>query len=130
MKLQRLVEMIREDHNGAGEWPVLFTAFKQQRSGEWQEVGDGREAITSIKVDLGANEVLLVRDSDSQPLSLSGLEHELAGLIPCHGEFDVDSCLTPIMVDDESIRIDLPVVGAGRDEKNQCYLVVYASRTE
>jgi hypothetical protein len=130
MKLQRLVEMLRQDRNGAEEWPVLFTGFKQYPSGEWQEVGEGREAITAVKVDSDANEVLLIRDLDSPPLSLSSLEQELAGLMPRDSDFMVDCCLTPIMVDGEPFRIDLPVVGAGRAEKDKCYLIVYASRME
>jgi hypothetical protein len=128
MKLQRLVEMLRQDRNGAEEWPVLFTGFKQHPSGEWQEVGGDREAITAVEVEEGANEVLLIRDSDCLPLSLSSLEQKLAGLIPRHSDFMVDTCQTPIVVDGQSVHIDLPVVGAGRDEKNRCYLLVYASR--
>lgn len=130
MKLQRLVEMLAQDRNGAEEWPVLFTSFNKDASGEWREVDAGRDAITAVEVDAGANEVLLIRDSDSPPLSVTRLEQDLARLLPRHSDFEVDSCETPIMVDDEPLRIDLPVCGAGRDVKNQCYLIVYASRKE
>ncbi len=128
MKLQRLVEMLGEDRNGAENWPVFFTGFTQDSSRNWQEVDSTRGAITAVEVDADAKEVLLIQGSDSPALSVASLQQELARLLPCCSDFDVDSCETPIKVDEGWIRIDLPVCGAGRDEKNQCYLVVVTSR--
>ena len=127
MTLARLLEMLREGGGGAEGWPVLFTAYKRQSSGEWREVGEGREAITSVELDCDAREVLLVRNSGMPPLSLIALEETLAELISQHEDFTVDSCETPMDVDGTPFRIDLPVVGAGRDVANKCVLVVYAS---
>jgi hypothetical protein len=125
--LQRLVEMLRQARNGAEDWPVLFTGVRQHLSGEWQEVG-GCDAITAVEVVEG--EVLLIRDLDDPPLSVSGLEHELAGLVPRCSDFTVESCEKPIVVDGERIHIDLAVDGGGRDEEDRCYLLVCVSRME
>ena len=128
MKLQRLVEMIRRDRSGAEEWPVLFTCHKQNSTGEWEEVNGAREPIASVEVDEDAKEVLLIMKSDCLPLSVARLEQKLTELMSCHGEFMVDGCETPIVMDDETIHIDFPIGGAGRDEQNRCYLVVHLSR--
>lgn len=130
MKLKRLVEMIREDSKGAEAWPVLFASFKQNSAGEWHEIKDVRQPIASIEVDEDAEEVLLITDSDNPPLTLAALLEKLARLISRCSEFTVDSCETPIVLDGaERFHVDVPVVGAGRDEGNRCYLVVYASET-
>jgi hypothetical protein len=129
MNLQRLVEMIQQNRNGAEEWPVLFTSFIQNAAGEWQEFEGVRQPITTVEVERGADEVLLITDSDRQPLSLAKLVEELDRLMPCYGEFTVDSCETPIVLDDgRALHIDLPVVGVGRDEEDRCYLMFFASR--
>ncbi len=129
MKLKRLVEMIREDGEGAEEWPVLFASFKQNPAGEWREVEGVRQPVTSVQVEEEAEEILLVTESDGQPLSLARLEEELARLMSRLSEFTVDCCETPIELDDGgTVHIDFPIAGTGRDETNRCYLVVYASR--
>ena len=129
MKLKRLVEMIGQDSKGAEEWPVLFASFKQDSAGELHELEGTRQPITSVEVEEAAEEVLLITDSDCLPLSLASLEEELARLMPRLSEFTVDCCETPIVLDGgETFHIDFPIVGAGRDEKNRCYLIVYASR--
>jgi hypothetical protein len=128
MKLKRLVEMIREDSIGAEEWPVIFASYKQNAAGEWYEIEDVRQPITSVMVDEAAKEVLVIADPDSSPLSLAKLMEELARLMPCRGDYDVDHCVTPIELVGESIRIDIPIVGTGRYESNRCYLLVYASK--
>jgi len=129
MKLKRLVDMIREDGNGAEEWPVLFASFKQNSAGAWHEVEGVRQPITSVEVEETAEELLLITDLDRLPLSLARLEEELGRLLSCLSEFTVDCCETPIVLDGGgTFHIDFPIVGAGRDEKNRCYLVVYASR--
>ncbi len=125
MKLQRLVEIIRQDRSGAEEWPVLVTSFKQNSTGEWQELDGTRQPIGSVVVDEGAEEVLLIGNEDFVPLSVANLERELAELLSRHGEFLVDYCGdTPIVIDGGMVHIDVPIGGAGRDEKNRCYLVV------
>jgi hypothetical protein len=129
MKLKRLVEMIREDSKGAGERPVRFASYKQNSAGEWHEIEGVRTPITSVAVEEPAEEVLLITDSHRPPLSLATLLEELARLMADHSEFTVDSCETPIVLDgDGTFHIDVPIVGAGLDEKNRCYLVVYASK--
>jgi hypothetical protein len=130
MKLKRLVEMIGQDSKGAEEWSVLFASFKQDSADELHEVEGTRQPITSVEVEEAAEEVLLITDSDRPPLSLARLVEELARLMPRLSEFTVDCCETPIVLDGGggTFHIDFPVVGAGRDEKNRCYLVVYASR--
>jgi hypothetical protein len=129
MKLQRLVEMIREDSKGAEEWPVLFASYKQNSAGEWHEVEGVRQPIISVEVEEPAKEVLLITDSDRPPLSLATLVEKLARLLSCHSEYTVDCCETPIVLDGGgTFHIDVPIVGAGRDEKNRCYLVVYTSK--
>ena len=116
MKLQRLVEMIRQDRSGAEEWPVLVTFFKQNSIGEWQELDGTRQPIGSVVVDEGAEEVLLIGNEDCVPLSLANLERELAELLSRHGEFLVDYCGdTPIVIDGGMFHIDVPIGGAGRD---------------
>ena len=46
-------------------------------------------------------------------------------------EFTVDCCETPIVLDGgETVHIDFPIVGTGRDEKNRCFLVIYASTVD
>ena len=81
MKLQRLVEMIRQDSSGAEQWPVLFSSVIQNAAGEWQEVDGVRQPITSIKVEeaeeAAESEVLLITDSHRPPLSLAKLVEEL-----------------------------------------------------
>jgi hypothetical protein len=125
MKLQRLVEMIRQDRSGAEEWPVLVTSFKQGSKGEWQELDGTLDPNGSVVVDEGAEEVLLIGNKDCVPLSVANLERELAELLSRHGEFLVDYCGdTPIVIDGRMIHIDVPIGGAGRDEENRCYLVV------
>ena len=126
MTLTRLLEMLRQDGGGADAWPVLFTGYKKQASGEWKEVAR-RDAITSIEVDHDAREVLLVRESSKPPLSLMALDNTLAELAPQFGDFTVDTCEPPIDVEGAPFRVDIPVVGAGRDVANKCVLVVYAS---
>jgi hypothetical protein len=126
MRLQRLVEVIREDSEGAEEWLVLFASYKQNSAGEWHEIEGVREPITSVEVDETAEEVLLITDSDRSPLSLATLLEKLTQLKSCHSEFVVDFCETPIVLDGGTFRVDIPIVGAGRDGKNRCYLVVYA----
>jgi hypothetical protein len=128
MNLKRLVEMIREDGEGAREWPVLFASFKQNPAGEWREVEGVRQPVTSVEVEETAEEILLITDSDGLPLSLARLEEELARLMSRLSEFTVDCCETPIVLDDGgTVHIDFPIVGTGRDETNRCYLVVFAS---
>jgi hypothetical protein len=128
MKLKRLVEMIREDSKGAEEWSVLFASFKQNSAGEWHEVEGVRQPITSVEVEETAEEILLITDSDRLPLSLARLEEELTRLMSSLSEFTVDCCESPIVLDGGgTFHIDFPIVGAGRDEKNRCYLLVYAS---
>jgi hypothetical protein len=141
MKLQRLVEMIREVSGGAEEWPVLFTCFTQNSTGEWK-ADEAREPIVSVEVEEGAEEVLLIRDSDCQPLSVASLEQQLTELMSRYGEFMVDCCETPIVVDGcetpivvddntvHTVHIDFPIGGVGRDEKNRCFVVAYVSRME
>ncbi len=125
MKLQRLVEMIRQDRSGAEQWPVLVTSFKQNSMGEWQELDGTRSPLGSVVVDESAEEVLLIGNDDCVPLSVANLERELAELLSRHGEFLVDYCGdTPIVIDGGMVHIDVPIGGAGRDEKNRCYLVV------
>jgi hypothetical protein len=125
MKLQRLVEMIRQDRSGAEQWPVLVAFFKQNSMGEWQEVDGTRDPIRSVVVDEPAEEVLLVGNEDGVPLSVENLEQELTELLSRHGEFMVDYYGdTPIVLDEGLFHIDVPIGGAGRDEKNRCYLVV------
>jgi hypothetical protein len=129
MRLRRLVEMIQEDSAGAADWPVMFAAYRQSPSGEWEEqdIG-GREGVTGVDVDNLAQEVLLIRDSTCPPLTVSNFEERLLGLMVSHGDFTVDTCEPPIVVDeDDSIRIDLPIEGVGRDDGRSCYLVVFAS---
>jgi hypothetical protein len=129
MKLKRLVEMIREDGTGAEEWPVLFASFKQNSAGEWHEVEGVRQPITSVEVEVAAEEILLITASDGLPLSLRRLEEELARLMSSLSEFTVDCCETPIVLDDGgTVHIDFPIVGTGRDNTNRCYLVIYASK--
>ena len=130
MKLKRLLEMIRGDINGAEDWPVLFSSFKQNPAGELEEVDNVRQAITSVQVEDGAEEILLITDSDGLPLSLARLEEELTRLTPSLSEFTVDCCETPVVMDNGwNLHIDFPVVGAGREEKDRCYLIVYAFRS-
>jgi hypothetical protein len=125
VKLKRLVDMIREDGKGAEEWPVLFASFKQNTAGEWHEVEGVRQPVVSVEVEEGAEEILLITDTDRPPLSLAELEDELARLMSRLSEFTVDCCETPIVLDGgETVHIDFPIVGTGRDEKNRCYLVV------
>jgi hypothetical protein len=127
MTLRRLVEMIREDRTGANDWPVMFTSYRQLPAGEWQEVDNVREAVTIVEVDIESQEVLLIRGPTRSALTVSSLEEKLSGLMACHGEFTVDTCEPPIVVDGEgNFRIDLPIVGAGRDDSRNCYLVVFA----
>ena len=129
MKLARLVEMIQEDSNGAEEWPVLFTSYLQNASGEWREVEGVRQPIASVAVEEGAEEVLLIKNSDRAPLPVKMLMEELKSLMTRYSDFTVDCCETPIVLDDgATIHIDFPVVGTGRDERNRCYLVLYASK--
>jgi hypothetical protein len=131
MKLQNLVKMICEDHSGAEEWPVLVTSFRQNTTGEWQELDGTRQPIGSVVVDEGAKEILLIGNEDCVPLSVAKLEQELTELSARHGDFLVDYCGdTPIEIDGGMLHIDIPIGGAGRDEKNQCYLVVCLSQTE
>jgi hypothetical protein len=128
MKLKRLVEMIREDGQGAEEWPVLFASFKQDTAGELHEVEGVRQPIVSVEVEEAAEEILLITDTDRPPLSLARLEEELARLISGFSEFTVDCCETPIVLDGSgTVHIDFPIVGTGRDEANRCYLLVYSS---
>ncbi len=130
MKLQRLVEMIRQDHSDADEWPVLVTSFKQNSMGEWKEVDGTRQPIGSVVVDVDAEEVLLIGNEVCMPLSVAHLERELAELLSRHGDFLVDYCGdTPIVIDGGMVHIDVPIGGAGRDEKNRCYLVVCLAGT-
>lgn len=130
MTLTRILEMIRGDIWGAEEWPVLFASFKQDSAGELHEIEGVRQPITSVAVEEGAKEILLIMDSDSPPLSVARLEEELAVLMSCGSEFTVDCCETPIpMEDGGTIHIDIPVVGAGRDENQHCFLVVYVSKS-
>src|SRR3954454_4540125 len=100
MKLRRLLEMIRNDNEGAEKWPVLFSSFKQDSVGKWHEVANVRQPITSVQVDLSAEEILLITDSDSPPLSLEILVDELDRLSSCYGDFAVDCCETPIVLDE------------------------------
>ena len=131
MKLQRLVEMIGQDRSGAEKWPVLVASFKQDSTGEWQEVDGTREPIGSIVVDEAAEEVLLIGNEHCVPLSVANLEQELTELLSRHAEFLVDySGDTPLMIDGGMFHIDVPIGGAGRDEKNRCYLVVCLSRAK
>jgi hypothetical protein len=119
MKLHRLVEMISEDYAGAEGWPVWFASYIERPTGEWEET-DVREAVTTVQVDVPAKEVLVIRDPTRPPLTLSSLHRMLSELTACHGEFDVDTCEPPIEVDGfegGGFRIDLPIVGAGRDEQ-------------
>jgi len=37
--------MIRQDRYGAEQWPVLVSSFKQNSTGEWQEVEGTRQPI-------------------------------------------------------------------------------------
>jgi hypothetical protein len=127
MKLRHLVEMMREDSNGAEGWPVLFASYRRNPGGEWHEVDGARCPVTSVEVDNAAGEVLLVTASSRPPLLLTALVEELARLTPQHGESTVDCCDTPIAMDGGIFHIDVPIVGAGRDEGNRCYLVVFAS---
>jgi len=123
--------MIRQDRSGAEKWPVLVTSFKQNSTGEWQEVDGNREPIGSVVVDEGAEEVLLIGNQDCVPLSVANLERELTELLSRHGEFLVDYCGdTPIVINGGMVHIDVPIGGVGRDEKNRCYLVVCLSRAE
>jgi hypothetical protein len=123
------VEVIREDSKGAEQWPVLFASYKQNSAGQWHEVEGVRQPITSVQVEEAAEEVLLITDSDRAPLSLTRLMEEFTRLVPCRSEFTVDCCETPIVLDGGgTCHIDVPIVGAGRDEKNRCYLVVYSSK--
>jgi hypothetical protein len=127
MKLSRLVEMIREDCEGIDDWPVMFASFSQSSAGEWQET-DGREAITSVEAEIAAEEVLLIRAPGRAPLTVSSLKEQLSNLMESHSDFIVDTCESPIELDEGNrIHIDLPVVGAGRDDGGSCYLVVFAS---
>ncbi len=129
MKLERLVEMIHQDRCGAEQWPVFFASFIQNAAGEWREVEGVRTPITSVEVEEGADEVLLITDSDRLPLSLAKLMEEFDRLMPGYSEFTVDSCETPIVLDDGgTLHIDFPVVGVGRNEEDRCYLIIYASR--
>ena len=131
MKLQRLVEWIHQDHSGAEEWPVLVSSLKQNSIGQWQELDGVRQPIGSVVVDEGAEEVLLIGNEDCVPLSLASLEQELTELASRHGEFLVDYCGdTPIEIDGGMLHIDVPIGGAGRDEKNRCYVVFCLIRAE
>ena len=128
MKLKRLVEMILKDSKGAEEWPVQFASFIQDSADEWHEVEKARRPIYSVEVEEAAEEILLITDSDRQPLSLGSLNEELGRLMPGLSEFTVDCCETPTVLDDGfTFHIDFPVVGTGRDEQNRCYLIIYAS---
>ena len=93
MKLVRLVKMIRKDIRGAEGWPVYFGSFEQNAAGEWHEVEDAREPITAVEVE-EPDEILLITDSDGLPLTLAGLEEELARLMPRLREYTVDCCET------------------------------------
>ena len=126
MKLQRLVEMIREDCVGVDDWPVVFASYRQAPAGEWQEI-DTREPITNVQVETKSEEVLLIRDPTRPPLTVSNLERKLFELMACHSEFTVDSCAPPFVVDGMSMHLDLPVMGTGRDDEQRCYLLVFAS---
>lgn len=122
--------MIRGDIKGAENWPVLFTSYKQDSAGVLHEIEGVRQPITSLDVEDWAEEVLLISDSDGHPLSLATLEEELAVLMPSKSEFMVDCCQTPIPTEDGgSIHFDFPVVGAGREEANRCYLLAYISKS-
>lgn len=129
MKLKRLVEMIRQDRSGAEEWPVQFASFEQDAAGQWHEIEGVRQPVAAVEVEVAAEEVLLITDSDRIPLSLGRLESELNQLASSMSEFTVDCCETPVVLDDgTTFHIDFPVVGAGRDKQNRCYLVVYACK--
>ena len=128
MKLQRLVEMIRQDRSGAEEWPVLVSTFKENAMGEWQELDGTRQPIGSVFV--AGDDVLLIGNDDCVPLSVANLEQELTGLPSNHAEFLVEYCGdTPIEIDGDGglFHIDVPIGGAGRDEKSKCYLVICLS---
>ena len=130
MKLQRLVEFIHKDRSGAEEWPVLVSGLKQNSTGEWKEVEGVRDPIGSVVVDEDAEEVLLIGNSECVALSVETLEKELADLLPRYGEFLVDYCGdTPIVIDGGMVHIDVPIGGAGRDEKNRCYVLFCLSQT-
>jgi hypothetical protein len=131
MILPSLVKMIREDCRGAEEWPVLITGYQQNSIGEWQELDGTRQPIGSVFVDEDAKEILLIGNEDCVPLSVAKLEQELTELLARHGDFLVDYCGdTPIEIDGGLFHIDVPIGGAGRDEKNCCYLVVCLLREE
>jgi len=100
--------------------------------GEWHEVdGALRDPIGAVVVDEDAEEVLLIGNEDCVPLTVANLEQELTELLSRHGEFLVDCCGdTPIEIDSGMIHIDVPIGGAGRDEKNRCYLVVCLIRAD
>ena len=78
MKLQRLVEMLRQTRNAprTGRFCLRASGNTCRVNGKKLEAGS---AITAVEVVEG--EVLLIRDLDDPPLSVSGLEHELAGLV-------------------------------------------------
>ncbi|MEN6451548.1 MAG: hypothetical protein ABFC96_13735, partial [Thermoguttaceae bacterium] len=125
MKLHRLLEMIRHDRDGADEWPVFITSFRQTPTGEWHEVERVRDPLGVVVVDEAAEEVLFVGNSECVPLSVEALDKKLAELLPGCGEFAIDYCGDmPIEMDGWLFHIDVPIEGAGRDEKNRCYLVV------
>jgi hypothetical protein len=125
MKIARLLEMIRQDRSGAEEWPVFVTSFRQSPAGEWHEINGVRDPLGAVVVDGDAEEVLLVGNSKCVPLSVAQLEQKLAELPQCQGEYAVDYCGDmPIVIDGGMFHIDVPIGGAGRDEKNRCYLVV------
>ena len=114
------------ESSGAEDWPVLFTSFLQDSHGQWRET-DGREPITDVLVE--GDEVLLVRDPTKPVLTLSALVDRLTRLVERCAGFDVDSCETPIEMDDGLIiHIDLSITGAGRDEQDKAYLVVFCAK--
>lgn len=107
MKLHRLLEMIRQDRDGADEWPVFITSFRQTSTGEWHEVEGVRDPLGAVVVDEAAEEVLLIGNSECVPLSVGTLEKKLAELPPGHSEFAVDYCGDmPIEMDGGLLHIE------------------------
>ena len=67
-----------------------------------------------MQVAIEAEEVLLIRDPDRPPLTVSNLEEKLSELMACHSDFTVDTCEPPVAVDGGAAYcIVLPIVGVG-----------------
>jgi len=122
MNLRTLLEDIRERRGGDDDWPVFVNSLRKSPEGDWREIEGVRIPIETVTV--AGEDVLLIGDSDSTPLSIAELERRLTELPPDHGEFAVEYCAgMPIVVNDTEYHIDVPLNAVGRDKEARCYLI-------